>query len=63
MAIIKNLLIKLGVKGARQSTKVIGGVSKGLQGLAKQALKAGLVVYGAQGIIQGIKHTAQISGQ
>ena len=63
MAIIKNLLIKLGVKGARQSTKVIGGVSKGLQGLAKQALKAGLVFYGAQGIIRGIKHTAQISGQ
>ena len=29
MAIIKNLLIKLGVKGARKSTKVIGGVTNG----------------------------------
>ena len=63
MAIIKNLLIKLGVKGARKSTKVIGGVTNGLKGLAKEALKAGAVFYGAKGIIEGIKHTAQISGQ
>ena len=63
MAIIKNLLIKLGVKGARKSTKVIGGVTNGLKGLAKEALKAGVVFYGAKGIIEGIKHTAQISGQ
>jgi hypothetical protein len=63
MAIIKNLLIKLGVKGARRSTKVIGGVTNGLKGLAKEALKAGAVFYGAKGIIEGIKHTAQISGQ
>ena len=63
MAIIKNLLIKLGVRGARKSTKVIGGVTNGLKGLAKEALKAGVVFYGAKGIIEGIKHTAQISGQ
>ena len=63
MAIIKNLLIKLGVKGAKKSTKVIGGVATGLRGLAKEALKAGIVFYGAKGIIEGIKHTAKISGQ
>ena len=55
MAIVKNLLIKLGVIGTGKATKELGGVEKSLKGLGKQALATGAAFFGGRAIIAGLR--------
>ena len=60
---VKNLLIKLGIKGGKKAQKDVRGVGAAFGALAKSAAKAAAVFYAGKGIIQGVKQTIQISSR
>ena len=59
---IKDLLIKIGIKGDKKAEKGIGKVDKAFGGLAKSAMKIGAAFYSAKGIITGLTKIVEISG-
>ena len=60
---IKDLFIKIGIKGDKKAEKGIKKVDSAFGGLAKSALKIGAVFYAAKGIITGLTKIVEISGQ
>tara|TARA_R110000824_G_scaffold271894_1_gene460371 strand:- start:218 stop:2026 length:1809 start_codon:yes stop_codon:yes gene_type:complete len=60
---IKDLLIKIGIKGDKKAEKGIGKVDKAFGGLAKSAMKIGAAFYSAKGIITGLTKIVEISGK
>ena len=60
---VKNLLIKLGIKGGKKATKDVKGVGAAFGALASSAAKAAAAFYAAKGIINGIRETIQISSK
>ena len=60
---IKDLLIKIGIKGDKKAEKGIKKVDSAFGGLAKSAMKIGAVFYAAKGIVAGLTKIVEISGQ
>ena len=60
---IKNLLIKLGIKGGKKAEKDVKGLGNAFGAMASSAAKAAAVFYAAKGIITGLQKTVQISSQ
>lgn len=60
---IKDLLIKIGVRGSKKAEKSIGGLDKTFKGLASTALKIGSVFFAAKGIIIGLQKIIEVSGK
>lgn len=59
---IKDLLIRLGVKGDKKAKQKIKGVENGLGSLGKSAIKAGAAFFGARALIDGMKQSIQLAG-
>ena len=60
---IKDLLIKIGIKGGKKAEKQVGGVSKAFVGMGKAAAKAAAAFYAAKGVIAAIEKTIHVSSQ
>ena len=60
---IKDLLIKIGIKGGKKAEKQVGGVSKAFAGMGKAAAKAAAAFYAAKGVITAIEKTIHVSSQ
>ena len=60
---VKDLLIKLGVKGAKKAENQVKGIGSAFGSLAKSAAKAAAVFYGVTGIISGIQRTIEVSSK
>ena len=60
---VKDLLIKLGVKGAKKAENQVKGIGSAFGSLAKSAAKAAAVCYGVTGIISGIQRTIEVSSK
>ena len=58
---VKNLILKLGLKGVGATQKGLSGVDSGVKNIGKSVLKAGAAFFAAQSIINGIKQTVAIS--
>jgi len=63
MATTSKYQIQVGVTGADQAAKKLGGVSRGLGSLAKQAAVAGAAYFSAAGIINGLKASIKLAGE
>ncbi|QDP48482.1 MAG: hypothetical protein Unbinned6747contig1000_40 [Prokaryotic dsDNA virus sp.] len=59
---IKDLLIRLGVKGDKKAKTKIKGVENGLGNLGKSAMKAGAAFFGARALIDGMKQSINLAG-
>ena len=60
---IKDLLIKIGLKGDKKAERGIKKVDSAFGGLAKSAMKIGAVFYAAKGVITGLTKIVEISGK
>ena len=60
---LKDLLIRLGVKGDKKAKEKIKGVDGSLKGLGKSAIKAGAAFFGARALIDGLKTVIALEGQ
>ena len=60
---VKNLLIKLGLKGDKQTKKALNDVDKSFLDIAKSAAKIGAIFYAAKGIVRGLNEIARIGGE
>jgi len=63
MATTSKYQIQVGVTGADQAAQKLGGVSRGLGSLAKQAAVAGAAYFSAAGIINGLKASIKLAGE
>lgn len=63
MAIFKDLIIRLGLKGAKDTKKGLDKTESSLAKLGKSALKAGAVFFAGQGIVNGIRQSVQLGAQ
>ena len=60
---IKDLLIKIGIKGGKKAKKDVQGVGNAFGAVAKSAAKAAAVFYAAKGIVAGLQKTVEISSK
>ena len=60
---IKDLLIKIGIKGGKKAKKDVQGVGNAFGAVAKSAAKAAAVFYSAKGIVAGLQKTVEISSK
>ena len=60
---IKDLLIKIGIKGGKKAKKDVRGVGNAFGAVAKSAAKAAAVFYAAKGIVAGLQKTVEISSK
>ena len=60
---LKDLLIRLGVKGDKKAKQKIKGVDGSLKGLGKSAIKAGAAFFGARALIEGLKTVISLESQ
>ena len=60
---IKDLLIKIGIKGDKKAEKKVKKVGSAFKGLAKSAMAVGAVFYAARGVINGIKRVTELEAQ
>ena len=60
---VKNLILKLGLKGVRGTQSGLGAIDSGVKGITKSVLKAGATFFAAKGIIEGVKTTIAVSSQ
>ena len=60
---IKNLILKLGLKGVDKTKSGLSDVDKGLGNLANRALKVAGAFYASKGLINGITQTIEVSSQ
>lgn len=60
---IKDLLIKIGVKGNKKAKNDIQGLGKSFGAMAKSAAKVAGAFYAAKGVITGIQKTVEISSK
>ena len=60
---VKNLILKLGLKGVRGTQSGLGAIDNGVKGITKSVLKAGATFFAAKGIIEGVKTTIAVSSQ
>ncbi len=60
---VKNLILKLGLKGVRGTQSGLGAIDSGVKGITKSILKAGATFFAAKGIIEGVKTTIAVSSQ
>jgi hypothetical protein len=60
---LKNLLIRIGLKGDKKAKKALGSVNNTMTTLAATAMKVGAAFYAAKGIITGINRIVSLSGQ
>ena len=58
---VKNLLIKLGLKGDKQTKKALKDVDKSFLDIAKSAAKVAGAFYAAKGVVRGLNEIANIS--
>ena len=58
----KNLRIKVSTRGAKQSSRELGGVDTRLKGLAKSAGLAAAAFFGARALLSGFKEAIRLSG-
>ena len=58
---IKQLLIKLGLKGDKKTKQGLTGVDNSMKSLAKSALKVGGVLFAARGLIRGFQRTIELA--
>jgi len=63
MATTSKYQIQVGVTGADQAAQKLGGVSRGLGSLAKQAAVAGAAYFSAAGILNGLKASVKLAGE
>jgi len=61
MATTSKYQIQVGVTGADQAAQKLGGVSRGLGSLAKQAAAAGAAYFGANAILAGMKKSIELA--
>ena len=59
---LKDLLIRLGVKGDKKAKQKIKGVDGSLKGLGISAIKAGAAFFGARALINGMKQSVELAG-
>ena len=59
---LKDLLIRLGVKGDKKAKQKIKGVDGSLKGLGVSAIKAGAAFFGARALIDGMKQSVELAG-
>ena len=60
---LKDLIIKIGVRGGKKAKKDVRGLGNAFGAMAKSAAKAAAVFYAAKGIITGLQRTIQISSE
>ena len=60
---IKDLLIKIGIKGEKKAEKKVKKVDSAFKGLAKSAMAVGAVFYAARGVINGIKRVTELEAE
>jgi hypothetical protein len=60
---VKDLLIRLGVRGEKKAAKSIKGVDKSFKSMASSAMKIGAAFYAAKGLVSGLKEIAEVSGK
>tara|TARA_R100000655_G_scaffold52345_5_gene90150 strand:- start:11643 stop:13445 length:1803 start_codon:yes stop_codon:yes gene_type:complete len=60
---IKDLFIKIGLKGDKKAKKGINGLAGAFGAMSKAAMKAAAVFYAAKGIITGIQKTIEVSSK
>ena len=60
---VKNLILKLGLKGVRGTQSGLGAIDSSVKGITKSVLKAGATFFAAKGIIEGVKTTIAVSSQ
>lgn len=60
---VKDLLIKIGVKGADKAEKQLSKSESAMKGLGKAALKVGGAFFAAQGVIAGFKTVVQAAAR
>ena len=63
MATTSKYTIQVDTKGADAAERKLGGVSRGLGSLAKQAAIAGAAYFSAQGIISGMRKSVELAGE
>ena len=60
---IKDLLIKIGVKGSQKAEQSVKKVDKSFDTLGKSALKVGAAFYAAKGLVNGLGTIIELSGR
>tara|TARA_Y100001938_G_C8095232_1_gene437695 strand:- start:2567 stop:4648 length:2082 start_codon:yes stop_codon:yes gene_type:complete len=60
---LKDLLIRVGIRGDKKAKKAIGGVEKSTKSLAATALKLGSVFFAAKGVINAFQKVTELSAQ
>ena len=60
---LKDLFIKIAVRGGKQAEKSVKNVDRSFVSLGKAAMKAGAVFYAAKGLVQGFEKIIHLSGE